>query len=136
MLARNKNGNILTSSSNDGGKTWTPVAVSELPNPNSGIDALTLKDGRSLLVHNPQKKGRTVLELALSEDGGICWKSVITLEKETRGEYSYPAIIQTSDGLVHITYTWQRKRIKHVVVDPQKLYMIPVYPRLGDVAQP
>ena len=121
MLARNKNGNILTSSSNDGGKTWTPVAVSELPNPNSGIDALTLKDGRSLLVHNPQKKGRTVLELALSEDGGICWKSVITLEKETRGEYSYPAIIQTSDGLVHITYTWQRKRIKHVVVDPQKL---------------
>jgi predicted neuraminidase len=57
--------------------------------------------------------------VAISDDGQR-WKPVMTLEKQ-KGEYSYPAVIQASDGLVHITYTYQRKLVKYVVVDPEKL---------------
>jgi predicted neuraminidase len=112
---------IFETWSDDGGKTWTPIALTELPNPNSGTDAVTLKDGRHLLVynHNPRPKGRTPLNLAVSKDGKQ-WQAAVVIEREP-GEYSYPAIIQTSDGLVHITYTWKRQRIKHVVIDPAKL---------------
>jgi predicted neuraminidase len=45
------------------------------------------------------------------------WTNVVTLENQP-GEYSYPAIIQTSDGLVHITYTWKRQKLRHVVLKP------------------
>ena len=33
-------------------------------------------------------------------------------------------VIQSSDGRVHIVYTWKRKRIRHVVIDPDKLQAI------------
>ena len=46
--------------------------------------------------------------------------------KDTPGEYSYPAVIQTADGRVHITYTWKRQRVKHVTVDPAKLRLKPI----------
>ena len=80
---------------------------------------MTLADGRFLLVYNHTPKGRTPLNVALSKDG-IDWKPALVLENEP-GEFSYPAVIQARDGLVHITYTWQRQRIRHVVVDPAKL---------------
>ena len=103
----------------DAGHTWSAMTLTELPNPNSGIDAVTLADGRFLLVYNHTPNGRTPLNVALSKDG-IDWKSALTLESEP-GEFSYPAVIQARDGLVHITYTWQRQRIRHVVLDPAKL---------------
>ena len=90
-----------------------------LPNPNSGIDAVTLADGRHLLVYNPTTRGRSPLTVAVSPDGKA-WKTALVLEDQP-GEYSYPAVIQSADGLVHITYTWHRKKIRHVVVDPKKL---------------
>jgi predicted neuraminidase len=119
VLCRSKHGVLVESWSDDQGKTWSEVTRTELANPNSGTDALTLKDGRHLLVYNPTKRGRTPLAVALSKDGKT-WADALTLEKDP-GEYSYPAVIQTSDGLVHITYTWKRQRVKHVVVDPSKL---------------
>jgi predicted neuraminidase len=76
-------------------------------------------DGRHLLVYNHTAKGRSPLNLALSDDG-VNWKGVLVLEDEPKKEFSYPAIIQTSDGLVHITYTWKRQKVKHVVIDPSK----------------
>lgn len=120
-----KSGFIAETWSKDGGKTWSPLQKTSLPNPNSGTDAVTLKDGRQVLVYNPVaptpgKFGgpRTPLDVAISDDGKT-WKTLVVLENEP-GEYSYPAVIQTADGLVHITYTWKRQRIRHVVIDPKK----------------
>ena len=115
-----------------GGVTWTPMALTDIPNPNSGIDAVTLRDGRHLLVYNHTiredvGKGRGTLNVALSSDGRQ-WQAALVLEHEP-GEhsgFSYPAVIQSSDGLVHITYTWKRQRIRHVVVDPAKLTLRPI----------
>ena len=118
-IGRTRSGRVFETWSADGGQTWTPVTLTELPNPSAGTDAVTLKDGRHLLVYNHTPKGRTPLNVALTRDGKT-WETVHVLESEP-GEYSYPAIIQTADGLVHITYTWKRQRIKHVVIDPAKL---------------
>jgi predicted neuraminidase len=60
-----------------------------------------------------------MINVAISEDGKS-WKPVLTLEK-SEGEFSYPAIIQAKDGKVHITYTWMRQSVKHIVLDPEKL---------------
>tara|TARA_R100000789_G_scaffold79247_1_gene74427 strand:+ start:693 stop:1871 length:1179 start_codon:yes stop_codon:yes gene_type:complete len=125
VLCRSQEGMIVQSWSDDNGKTWGPVTATELPNPNSGTDAVTLADGRQLLVYNHTQKrgdfpaGRTMLNVAISQNGKN-WTPVLTLEKE-RGEFSYPAVIQTRDGLVHITYTWMRQSVKHVVLDPAKI---------------
>jgi predicted neuraminidase len=95
------------------------MTLTNLPHPNSGIDAVTLSDGRHLLVYNPTPKDRTPLAVAISPDGKQ-WKDVLTLE-DAPGEFSYPAVIQTSDGQVHITYTYRRQTIKHVILDPGEL---------------
>ena len=95
------------------------MKITSLPNPSAGIDAMILKDGRALVVYNHTTRGRSPLNIAVSSDGKI-WKAALTLEDQP-GEYSYPAVIQTGDGLVHVTYTWKRKLIKHVVIDPKKL---------------
>ena len=113
-------GRILSSWSEDSGKTWSPLEpIDDLPNPNSGIDAVTLADGRHLLVYNHTPRGRSPLNVAISKDGKG-WKQSVVLESD-RGEYSYPAVIQTKDGKVHISYTWKRQKIRHVVLDPGKL---------------
>jgi predicted neuraminidase len=114
-------GRILQSWSEDQGKTWTRLEPIALVNPNSGIDAVTLKDGQHLLVYNHTLLGRSPLNIAASRDGKT-WQAALMLENQP-GEYSYPAIIQTADGLVHITYTWKRQKVKHVVVDPSKLVL-------------
>ncbi|HAA88868.1 MAG TPA: sialidase, partial [Verrucomicrobiales bacterium] len=107
------------------GKTWTPMKESNLPNPNAGTDAVTLSNGTQLIVYNHTKRigrfpsGRNMLNIAISNDGKD-WEPVMTLEK-SKGEYSYPAVIQTNDSKIHITYTYRRISIKHVVIDPSKL---------------
>lgn len=122
-LARSRTAKaIVETFSSDGGQTWTPLSKTSLPHPNSGIDAVTLKDGRHLLVYNHTPKGRSPINLAVSNDGKT-WKSAAVLEVEPGAEFSYPAIIQTADGLVHITYTWKRKKITHLTVDPSKLQL-------------
>lgn len=119
VMCRSKQKAVVQAWSDDGGKTWGKMTASELPNPNSGTDALTLKDGRQLIVYNHTPTGRGVLNVAITSDGKT-WKPVLTLEKD-KGEYSYPAVIQTSDGKVHITYTYRRQTVKHVVLDPESL---------------
>jgi predicted neuraminidase len=114
-LGRTRSGRLFETWSDDNGKSWSALTLLSVPNPNSGIDAVTLRDGRHVLVYNRTPQGRTPLNVAISADGKA-WEDVAVLEKEP-GEYSYPAVIQAADGLVHITYTWKRQRIKHVVLD-------------------
>ena len=126
VLCRTKESVITSSFSSDRGRTWSKLQPIDLPNPNSGIEVVTLADGRQLMIYNHLGSGATgwgrrgLLNLAMSEDG-ITWHKVAVLEQEEKAEFSYPAIIQTEDGLVHMSYTWKRQRIKHVVVDPSKL---------------
>jgi len=115
LLCRSEQRRITECWSRDGGQTWGPMKATTLPNPNSGIDAVTLKDGRALLVYNHTTSGRSPLNVAVSRDG-IEWESALVLEQEP-GEHSYPAVIQGGDGVVHVTYTWKRKRIKHVAIE-------------------
>jgi len=120
MLCRTRGkGFVAECWSKDGGRSWSQMSLTNLPNPNSGIDAVTLKDGRQLLVFNNTPKGRSPLNVAVSPDGKQ-WNVALALETQP-GEYSYPAVIQAADGRVHITYTYRRKSIKHVVLDPTQL---------------
>jgi predicted neuraminidase len=126
ILCRTKEGVIAQSWSNDNGKSWSRLSATDLPNPNSGTDAVTLSDGRQLLVYNHTRKAgafpanRSMINVAISSDGKM-WKPVLTLEKE-KGEFSYPAVIQSRDGKVHIAYTWKRESVKHVIVDPAVIH--------------
>lgn len=118
ILCRSKQSRILTSWSEDNGASWTELVPSAIPNPNSGIDAVSLKDGRYVLVYNHLTSGRNMLNMAVS-DNGINWKPAVLLENDIKDtEYSYPAVIQSNDNMIHITYTWNRKLIKHVILDP------------------
>lgn len=123
ILCRSQQRVITTSWSEDGGMTWSKMEATDLPNPNAGTDAVTLRDGRQLLVYNHTVRrgsfpsGRQMLNVASSTDGKH-WTPLLILEKQDRSEFSYPAVIQASDGKVHITYTYQRQSIKHVVLAP------------------
>ena len=118
-VGRTRQGKVFETWSPDGGLTWGRLSLTALPNPNAGTDAVTLADGRHLLVYNHTARGRSPLNVAVSSDGKA-WKAAVVLEGEP-GEYSYPAVLQTDDGRVHVTYTWKRRRVKHVVLDPTKL---------------
>jgi predicted neuraminidase len=132
---RSENGFIAQTWSDDGGLTWSPLKPLNLPNNNSGFDAVTLKDGRQLLVYNHSTrdqsgmghKGRGILNIALSRDG-LTWEAAVVLDHldQPEKQFSYPAVIQSRDGLVHIAYTWHRDRIKHVVLNPAQLTTTPM----------
>ncbi|CAD1794187.1 exported exo-alpha-sialidase [Xanthomonas arboricola pv. juglandis] len=126
VLGRSQQDKVFSTFSNDGSLHWQPMQLLAVENPNAGTDAVMLRDGRALLVYNPGIAGkhwwdgRGTLAVALSADG-VHWQRALTLEHSAKDEFSYPAVIQTRDGLVHISYTWKRQRIKHVVLDPTRL---------------
>ena len=122
LLCRSNTGFIMEAYSSDQGNTWTPLQKTNLKNPNSGSDAITLKSGLHVLVHNPlgnrpkETEGeREILAVSTSKDG-THWTKVGELENKPLKEFSYPAIIQTRDGRIHISYTWKREKIKHAVL--------------------
>jgi predicted neuraminidase len=119
ILCRCQQRKIVESWSTDGGKTWSKLAATSLPNNNSGLDAVNLADGWMLLVYNHTTRGRSPLNVSVSKDGKA-WQGALALETDP-GEFSYPAMIATPDGKVHITYTWNRKKIRHIELDPAKL---------------
>ena len=119
ILCRTKQKEIVEFWSKDEGKTWSNPQFIGLPNPNSGLDAVKLRDGRALLVYNHTKQGRSPLNVAVT-DNGKQWSAALVLENDP-GEYSYPAVIQSGDGMVHVTYTWRRTKIRHAIIDPAKL---------------
>ena len=131
-IGRTKNRAIFSTFSKDYGKTWSDVELIGLPNNNSGTDAVTLKNGKHLLVYNhvlppgTEAKGpRTPLNVSISDDG-IHWKAALVLEDSKISQYSYPSMIQSKDGMVHIVYTWRREKLKYVKIDPTKLKANPI----------
>ena len=122
MLCRTRNAKTGTAYSSDNGDTWSPITLLDIENNQSGIDAVTLRNGRHVLVYNDfetlpgtGKGARTPLSIAVSKDGQR-WQHVMTLEDSPVSQYSYPAVIEGSDGTLHILYTWRRQRIKYVQV--------------------
>jgi alpha-L-fucosidase len=118
ILCRSQQNKIVEAWSEDNGKTWGKLKATNLPNPSAGVDAVTLPDGNQLLIYNPTEKSRNSrakLNLAISKDG-VNWEDIYKLENEAKGEFSYPAMIVDKNGQIQITYTWNREKIKHVVL--------------------
>ncbi|MEY4433403.1 MAG: hypothetical protein RLZZ44_1537 [Bacteroidota bacterium] len=131
-IARTRNRALATTWSKDNGQTWSDLKLLALPNNNSGTDAVTLKNGLHVLVYNHvlppgdlAKGPRTPLNVSVSNDG-IHWNAALILEDSKISQYSYPSIIQSTDGMIHIVYTWRRERIKYVKIDPSKLVTLPI----------
>lgn len=104
---------IMESESRDGGRNWTTVRPTGLKNPDAGIAMTRLRGGSLVLVFNNSSSARTPLSVTRSGDEGKTWETPLALESNP-GEYSYPCVIQTSDGRIHMTYTFRRYSIKHI----------------------
>ena len=123
-IGRTRNAKLAVTYSSDCGDTWSKVVLSDLPNNNSGTDAVTLADGRQVVVFNDfatlpgtPKGVRTPVSIAVSEDDGKTWKNAVVLEDSPISQYSYPSIIQGKDGKLHCAYTWRRKRIAYKAIE-------------------
>lgn len=130
-IGRTQQDRIFTIDSGNWGKDWEALKLGSLPNSNSGLDAIRLKDERFLIVFNNIERApgqwsgrRSPLTVAISDDADN-WKVLFDLEHEEGQEFSYPTVIQDESDKVHIVYTWKRKRIRHVVLDPDLLKSTP-----------
>lgn len=139
-LVKKKNGNIVaymrdngdepsrvqTSESADNGQTWSAAQKTSIPN-TASVELLKLQDSRWAFVGCDEDDGRYRLSLYISDDEGNTWKWKRTLENEQKGKgsFSYPCLIQTPDGLLHISYSYSIDKIgesiKHVVVDAKSI---------------
>jgi predicted neuraminidase len=111
---------LHVSTSSDRGMTWSPVRDSELPNPGSGADIVTLRNGHWVLAYNDTEQGRHSLAISLSTDEGKTWSRTRHLEHydpDAGPTAAYPSIIQAADGSLHVVYSYRRdvgQTIKHV----------------------
>jgi Neuraminidase (sialidase) len=118
-LVRTRAGKIGSALSRDGGRSWSALSLIPLDQPGSGIDSVRLMDGRCVLIYNPSKRRRNPITAAVSTDGGETWKDFLEIERlgdSERGELSYPNVIQSGGGAIHVVYTWKRQRIRHAAI--------------------
>jgi predicted neuraminidase len=114
-------GNVMLSTSKDNGESWSYAQRTDLPNPSSSLEAIELNDGTWAIVYNDTGDGRYSLAVALSDDEGQSWKwkRHLAFDSGKTMSFSYPSVIQTRDGLIHVTYSFrdgeQKKTIKHAV---------------------
>ncbi|UKM64297.1 exo-alpha-sialidase [Flavobacteriaceae bacterium GSB9] len=132
QIGRTRNRHLFTTWSEDNGKTWSPLELLNMPNNSSGTDAVTMENGKHVLIYNHvwpnedmNKSYRSPLNIAVSDDG-INWNAALVLEDSRISQYSYPSIIQGSDGMLHCVYTWRRQKIKYIKIDPSKLVTFPI----------
>ena len=100
------------------GQTWSRPFPTTLPNPNAGLDVVRLTGSRLLCVYNDSERHRYPLSLAISENGGVEWEKIHDLEINP-GEYSYPSLLLTGEGL-HLAYTYQREAIRFVTLNREQ----------------
>ncbi|MBT5155504.1 MAG: exo-alpha-sialidase [Gammaproteobacteria bacterium] len=111
-------GRVLSVFSEDSGAHWSTPVRTELPNPDSAVSIINLENGYLLLALNDLEDGRHRLSLAMGSADE--WTIVKVLEEETATnldheyEYSYPSMTIDPDGFIHLVYTWNQKRIKHL----------------------
>lgn len=117
-LCRSANGKIAATASYDDGEIWSRMRMTDFPNNNSGVDAVTFPDGRFAMVCNPVEDRRFRYPLCVySSKDGENWTKTVNLESEPcKHGYCYPAVIYGSDGALHIVYTWNRERIRYARV--------------------
>lgn len=112
-------GKILTSISLDSGESWTAAKKSDIPNPGTSVDVIKLENGHWVMVYNDIEDNRYSIAVSLSEDEGESWKWTKRLDRDDNkvGSFSYPSLIQTEDGMIHVTYSYgmgeKKKTIKH-----------------------
>lgn len=114
-------GCVTVARSDDAGVHWSDVSGTSLVQRDSAVAGVRLGDGSLLAVYNNSAWDRRDLSMARSLDDGVHWTKPHAIERDVtpddavRREYSYPFVFQSSDGLYHIFYTWQRTRIRHLV---------------------
>lgn len=108
---------IWAVNTDDAGQTWHSARPLALPNPNSSVTAIRLRSGTLLLAYNPTEHDRNQLALATSDDNGAHWQLARLLEQSASpsDEFSYPALLEDAQGHIHLTYTYKRQSIKHVI---------------------
>ena len=108
---------IWAVNTDDAGQTWHTARPLTLPNPNSSVMALRLTNGHLLLAYNPTEHDRNQLALAVSVDNGMHWQPPRMVEQSASSadEFSYPALLQDTHGRIHLTYTYKRQSIKHIM---------------------
>lgn len=106
-----KGGVIWRTESTDGGETWRQPEPTDLPNPNSGIDLIRLRNGHLVLAYNPDARLRTPLCVAVA-DSDEQWLPPRIIESEYH-EISYPTLLQTPEDDIHIVYTYRRENIHY-----------------------
>jgi len=117
---------VHISTSADNGESWTLSKKTDIPN-EASVELCALKDGKWAFLGNDINDGRYKFSLYLSDDEGLTWKWKFAVENdmERKGSFSYPCLIQTNDGLLHMSYSYSpgtgKKTIKHVVIDPNKI---------------
>ena len=101
-------------SSEDAGATWSSPRLLDLPNPNSAVSGIALENGAVLLALNNSTDTRDSFSLAHSPDGIKDWKVIANLDHKLNEKFSYPSMIRGTDGLIHLVYSWQMKKIRHL----------------------
>jgi predicted neuraminidase len=119
---------ILKAESRDLGRSWSELTATPLPNPDAGFDMIRLEGDAILGAINNTFQDRHNLTLVISRDAGATWKDLQVIEHSPGREYSYPSLTRTS-RYYHLTYTYERKRIKHVVFNEAWLQGITAYGR-------
>jgi predicted neuraminidase len=108
---------IRRSESRDGGMTWSPLTMTDRQHPGAGIEVMMLRNGQMALIYNDSEKDRDRLAISISTDNGTTWQWTRHIENTPKGRFDYPSIIQSKDGSIHVTYSYNTKTIKHVHFD-------------------
>lgn len=110
-------GRILKSTSTDDGYSWSAAEKSDIINPGTSVDAIKLKDGTWVMVYNDIESDRYSVAVSLSDDEGQTWKWTKQLEWDDtkKGSFSYPSVIQTKDGLIHVSYSYRIEEDKKTI---------------------